>query len=220
VWRDVDYAYAATTSGLSIFDLSTTNKVASIFNESGFTTIWGNDSTIYLGTSDAGLKYLDKSVISPGGLEEYLLDYDYYYNASSSNIKYLHGSGDMLAVVTDISIDVIRNGANSFKSTTSGTNFLKCFLTSKKELYYTEQSEDSAGVGKINCALCDWDAPDVYYGAGTSFLPEGHVANDIFVTESTAGDGIANTLFVASSYGAYVIDESTSEFEAYYVKEE
>lgn len=221
VWRDEDYAYAATSEGLDIFDINTANKVSYIINSGGFTTIWGNENTIYLGTSDAGLKYLSKATISGGDLVSNLQDYGFYYNVTTDDVRYIHGHENTLSVVTASGIDILNNEPHySFKSTTSGTNFTKCFMTSKNELYYIIQNTTSDGLCKLNSTFCDWDTPDTFYEVGTSFLPAEQGINDIFITENTAENGIDNTVFVATTNGAFVLDESTTEFDTYYSEEE
>lgn len=219
VWRDENYAYAVTSSGLDIFDINTANKVAYITNRGGFTTIWGNTETIYLGTSDDGLKCLDKVTISGGDLSVNLEDYKYYYNVTSTDVRYLHGYNNMLAVITGSGIDVLNNSIQGFKSTTSGTNYTKCFMTSKNELYYIIQGTMADGLCKINSILCDWETPDTFYETGVSFLPANQGVNDIFITESTSSNGVDNTVFVATTNGAFVLDEGTTEFDTYYSKD-
>jgi len=218
VWQDQAYAYAVTSSGLDIFDIISTNKVSSITYRDGFSTIWGNDSTIYLGTLDDGIKYIEKATFSPGDLGANLKNYDYYYNTSSSEINYLHGANNTLAVVTPSGIDVLNNGPNGYKSTTDNANVTKCFLTSKRELYYIIKGASVDGVCKVNSVLCDWVTPDTFYGVGISFLPEGQKVNDIFITENTSLDNTHNTVFVATTHGLYILDEGTSEFDTYYTK--
>lgn len=219
IWRDEDYAYAVTSSGLDIFDINTSNKVSYIGNRGGFTTIWGNLDTIYLGTSDDGIKYLDKTSISGGNLETSLVDYAFYYNVSSDDIRYLHGHIDTLVAVTSSGIDVLNNSINGYKSTTSGVNFTKCFMTSKNELYYIVQESSSNGLARVDSILCDWSIPDAFYESGTSFLPAEQGINDIFITESTASDEQSNTVFVATTNGVFVLDEGTTEFDTYYSKD-
>lgn len=220
LWRDLNYVYTVTSSGLDVFDIFSTNKVAYIISEGGFTTIWGNDAFIYLGTCCNGIKYLEKPLVSYGNLETYLEDYSYYYNTSSNNIKYLHGYMNTLAVITDIGIDILNMDSQGFKSTTSGTSFTKCFLTSKNELYYITQESESDGIGKVNSIVCDWLEPTNFYAVGTSFLPDNQGINDIFITECTSLNGVDNTLFVATDSGAYVLDEGTLKFDMYYIKGE
>jgi len=216
VWQDQAYAYAVTSSGLDIFDIISTNKVSSITYRDGFSTIWGNDSTIYLGTLDDGIKYIEKATFSPGDLGANLKNYDYYYNTSSSEINYLHGANNTLAVVTPSGIDVLNNGPNGYKSTTDNANVTKCFLTSKNELYYiVQETGDFDGVFKMNSVLCDWSAPDVSYVQGVSFIPAEAGVTDIFITENTSEVPSANTLFLATTKGAFILDEGTKEFDNY-----
>lgn len=218
VWRDVDYAYAVTSSGLDIFDINSANKVSYVTNSEGFTTIWGNGTTIYLGTTDDGVKYLEKTTISGGDLGINLKAYGYFYNTSSEDIRYLHGYSDTLAVVTASGIDILNNSVGNYKSTTSGTNFTKCFMTSKNELYYIIQGSTSNGLAKMETTFCDWQNPDTFYESGISFLPIDVGVNDIFVTENTSSNKNDNTVFVATTNGAYVLDEGTTEFDIYYTK--
>lgn len=219
IWRDIDYVYTVTSSGLSIFDILSANKVASIYNESGFTTIWGNDYYIYLGTTASGTKYLDKDDIIEGDITTSLQDF-IYYGPTSYSVRYLHGYDDVLAVVTTSGLDVVKNGAYGFKSSTIGTDFTKCFMTSKNELYYVAQGTTASGLCKINALLWDWTEPDVFYETGDSFLPIFQEINDVFVTENTSSNGEDNTLFVATTSGVYVLDEGIGEFDTYYNREE
>lgn len=219
IWKDSDYVYTVTSLGLNIFDINTTNKVASVNNSYGFTTIWGNESFIYLGTSSEGLKYLEKTTISGGNLSSNLKNYNYTYNTTSNNIKYIHGYADTLSVVTSSGIDILRNRTQGYKSTFFNEYVTKCFITSKNELYYIIQDTVPNGVYKVNSSLCDWQYPDTSYETGVSFLPAAVGVNDLFITENTSSDGTNNTLFVATTDGAIILDEGTSEFDLYYSKE-
>ena len=42
--------------------------------------------------------------------------------------------------------------------------------------------------------------------------------NDMFITEQTSYDNVLNTIFMATTNGAYVIDESDDEYVIYYVE--
>lgn len=226
IFIDDLYVYAATSTGLDIIDIFTNNKVSYINYSSGFFTVWGNSDCIYLGTSDDGIKYIEKTTISgnsdePFDLDIYLLDYDFMYNTSSNYIKYIHGSETTLAVVTSSGIDIFNNdNRNGYKSTFSNEFITKCFMTSKKELYYVIKGTSNDSIDILNYCLCDWQNPDVSYVIGQSFLPLGVSVNDIFVTEKTSENKINNTLFVATTNGAYVLDEGTTDYDTYYIKQE
>ncbi len=217
VWRDTEYVYSATSSGLSVFDIYSANKVASIYNDGGFTTVWGTDTIIYLGTFNDGVKYIDKVGIVEEGTTTNLKNFT-YQDPTSFCVRYIHGYGDILAIVTTSGLDVVKNGPHGFKSSVCGNTFTKCFMTSKNELYYVGQGPTVSGLYKINSILWDWTSQNTFYESGASFLPGSQVINDIFVTENTSLNGIDNTLFVATTSGVYVLDEGIGEFDTYYNK--
>ena len=220
VWADETYIYTATPSGLNIIDLETNNVVAYTYEESGFTTLWGSTTTIYLGTVSDGIKYIEKSSISgtensPNDLTSSVELYDYYYNVGSNNIKYIHGHNDTLAVVTDDGIDVLNNGLNGYKSSVSDGNVTKCFLTSNREVYYIVQESVVNKLSKVNSCLCDWVIPDVIYSNDGTIIGNNADIADIFITVKTSISGSDNTMFVATSSGAYVIDEESLDYDNY-----
>lgn len=223
VYIDTNYAYAVTNYGLNIIDISSENKVSYIDSIGGFTTIWGNDTLVYLGTPSNGIKYIPKDTISgsisePINLITSLIDYAFYYDAYDE-VKYIHGYEDTLAVVTSSGIDVINNTINGFKSSFYNPYVTKCFLTSDNQLYYIiKNSPSDDGIHRVNTVYCDWEAPDENYLVGASFIQEGVSVNDIFVTVNTSETGKDNTLFIATSGGVYVWDEGTSGFDIYYTK--
>ncbi len=221
VWMDQVYAYAVTSSGLSIIDLETGSNVSYINNREGFTTIWGNDDTIYVGTYGDGLKYIDKTTISgnsdsPYDLSLSLVDYSYYYNVTSDYIKYIHGNEDTLTVVTASGVDILNNGPNGYKSYFYNENVTKCFMTTASETYYIIRETADEGIFRLDSPKCDWTVPDASYKPGQSFLPTGIGSNDVFVTVKTSANKTNNTMFVATTSGAYVFDEETTEYDLYY----
>jgi hypothetical protein len=224
LWRDESYVYVATSLGLDIIELATQNKVSYILYNGGFTTVWSSSDYVYLGTSSAGIKYLDKGdiledAVEPVNISSILNDYNYFYNVSVSKIKHLHGKDTTLMVITSSGIDIIDNGASKpFKSTFNNTNVTKGFMMDNYSFYYVLQNSTTDGIFRMNSAYCDWDTPDVSYLTGGGFIPPSLDINDIFVTASTSVNTVDNTLFVATTAGVLVLDEGTSEFDAYYTK--
>lgn len=217
VWQDSEYAYAATSGGLDILDINSTEKVAYVPWPSGFSTIWASEDTIYLGTDD-GVKYLNKSSIlgdsaSPINLIAFLNSYT-YYAPTSTYIKYLHGFENKLSIVTASGMDLVDNTSGGFKSSTSNPNIGKCFSTVDRSVYYMVNNAAINGVFKVNSYLFDWTTPDVSYITGESFLPDVEI-NDIFITLQTASSGISNTIFVATSSGVYIFDEDSDRVDHY-----
>jgi len=63
IYSTNNYVYAATNEGLKIYNLDE-DLEAYINRQLGFSAVYGNDSTILLGTKDDGVKYLSTSTIS------------------------------------------------------------------------------------------------------------------------------------------------------------
>ncbi len=223
IWTDDTYVYAATSSGLDIIDIDTEYYYAEIPYSPGFITVWASDDRVYLGTTAAGMKYLNKTCIS-GSLDEY----PYYLDGclhnyttqplTSDYVKYIHGNGDFLMCCTDVGVDVIKQEPRGYRSYTTVSGAEKCFMTSTGKFYYTTVDTTVSGsfwsVNRVDRPLVDWSDPDYEYGDPLDPL---RGVTDIFVTEGTAADGVDNTLFVATTSGVYVIDESDLSYHVYYV---
>jgi len=145
IYTDQDYVFAATEKGLAIYDIISEEKYAYINYNSGFNTVWGNDSKVFIGTTYSGIKYFNKTCISgsitdPVNLFTCLRNFSnltYYHDLTSDNIKYIHGYGDVLCVVTTSGIDVVKLDPQSYRSYTIIDNGCKCFMTSTGKFYYT-----------------------------------------------------------------------------------
>lgn len=220
LWYDDNYLYITTISGLTIRDIETGTKLSYISYEKGFTAIWGSESALYLGTVYSGIQYINKEDITfeVGIFKDVscnLKKYDYYYNSSHPTIRFLYGYRDELVIVTESGIDIVNNTNNGFKSHYSDSTITKCYITSKREAYYTSRSKaDSLYTTKY--ALCDWVTPDESYVCDGTFFSPGLKINDISITENTSVSGLANTIFVATNSGVYIIDEETKLYDRYY----
>jgi len=226
IWTDNDFVYAVTTSGLFVVDVDTSNTVAYVDYSGGFSTVWASDDNVYVGTEDDGVKYIEKTCIStnqsnPVDIVACLNDYDFTHNVSSDVVRYIHGSGETLAVVTYSGIDILNNGEIlGYKSSTQMDDVEKCFFTSKGEVYYTKNTGGPALYKKSDTSS-DWSEPDKNFvienpfSESGLFLEDGVTINDIYVTVNTSS-GTSNTLFVATSSGIYVYDEGLSVGDVYY----
>jgi len=218
VWADSDYVYTATTEEFTVFDGEL--KSAYITYSGGFTTIWANDDTVFLGTNN-GAKYVNKSCISgstssPYDLSHCLNNYVSIHGATSDNIRYIHGNDDLMMWCTDSGIDVYKLEPYGFRSYTAVSDTRKCFMTSEGTFYYTISGSEWS-LNRVDSHLTNWSTPDYTYTAGGSILASGIDINDIFVTESTSSGGLSNVVFVATSSGVYVIDEETDVSDVYYI---
>lgn len=225
IWTDENYVYAAMSGVLDIYDIVSESKYAYINYSEGFNTVWANDDKVFLGTSNSGIKYIDKTCISgsvdtPLNLATCLMDFSdltYYHNLTSKYIRYLHGNDDVICAVTNSGVDVVKIDPQGYYSHSLVNNAKKCFMTQNK--FYYIVSDTYWALHRVDSTLCDWDIPDYSYITGSGILPSGEKINDIFVTESTASNGVNNTLFVATTSGIFVIDEYTLEYNIYYVEE-
>jgi hypothetical protein len=219
IWSDVNYVYAATAEGLDIYDILTESRDAYITYNGGFSTVWGNDDRVFVGTTNSGVKYFNKTCTSGLGdvtscLSEFS-DLTYYSTLTSNNIKYIHGNDDVVLCVTDAGIDVVKIDPQSYRSYTTTVSGYKGFMTSTGKFYYTVSGTQEA-IHRVDSSLWDWITPNKSYLTGGGIFESGITINDIFVTEGTADDGSANTIFAATSSGVYVIDESNDEYVIYY----
>lgn len=223
VWTDDNYVYASTSEGLDVYDIYSENRYAYITYSGGLNTVWGNDDKVFVGTSDAGVKYINKTCISGSIIEAYklencLLDLSSltaYNDLGTPYIKYIHGNNDILLIVTNSGVSVIKLDPQSYRNYTLNTDVYKGFMTSTGKFYYTV-SGTGWSIHRMNVYMGDWTIPEYEYVTGSGILASGIVINDLFVTEGTSSDGVSNTLFIATTSGAYVIDEGTSEYGIYY----
>jgi hypothetical protein len=189
--------------------------------ELGYVTVWANADRVFIGATNDGVKYLDKSDITydvddPVDISSFITDYLNYPDISSNNMRYLHGNNELLLCITDAGIDVHKMGTQAYRSTSSESNAHKGFMTSTGRFYYTVSGIDSWAIHILNTCLVDWSTPDETYSTGGSILPSGIVIRDIFVTENTSVDGESNTIFAATSSGVYIIDEGNNTYAIYY----
>jgi hypothetical protein len=207
IYADENYIYAATSSGLAIVDVNTELLYNFVHYSDGFTTVWGNDSKVFLGTPASGVKLISKGDLGT------LIDYAQVPKLSSNDVRYIHGYGDIFACCTASGIHML--GVYERESYYSTANAWKCFVVPSTAVYYTI-SGSYWSVARKNETRFDWTSSDILYEAdGFGILASGIRINDIFVTENTSISGINNTLFIATSNGVYVMDEDSLETRYY-----
>ena len=134
VYTDNTYIYTATSTGLILYTITNSRPFAYVSYSGGFTTLGGNTEKIYLGTTNSGIKYLNKSdinIVSGTAKDITVSLVDLYTpNITSSNVKYLNVKDDHLLVCTAAGVDHFRYNQNPYihcKTLVSGTQ--KCFIT-------------------------------------------------------------------------------------------
>jgi len=213
IWTDATYVYAALSTGLKIYEIESESEYAYINYTVGFNTVWGNDTRVFVGTFDAGIKYLNKTCISGSivtpvdliGCLNNFSDLTYYSTLTSPSIVYLHGYGDVIGVVTTSGVDIIKIDPQSYRSFTTISGVRKCFMAAEK-FYYTLYDR----VNRVDNILGDWTTPSTSYVTGSGIFEAGIEINDIYIF-----DGV---LYTATTSGVYVIDEVTEEYTIYYIE--
>jgi hypothetical protein len=207
-----NYLYAATNAGLIVIDVATEAEYARARNLAT-TSVWNDDETIYVGTNNSGIYYMDKDDIttySGGDLTNYLFPWHKTPFLSSNYIKYLHGSGDYLCASTAAGFDFIWISLDESESAMVADSW-KCFVCSDGKTYFTTSGTPNL-IYRANVPG-SIAYPTVVYTCGSGYLVDVVNANDIFVTERTSSAApilwVENTLFIAASGGAYVFDEGT-----------
>lgn len=221
IWTDDIYVYAATTDGLNIIELESESAYAHVTYSGGFISVWSDANKVYLATPEAGVKYINKpcisgSTISPYELITCLTDYLNEPDILSDQVRYLHGNNGHMIFSTASGVNY-RGADPYYQRAETGTKLArKVFITSSGKMYYVTWDGSTWKINIKNADNQDWSTPDKTYETGSLLINAGVDILDIFVTEGTSDTGIANTIFIATTSGIFVIDEETEEGKTYY----
>ena len=219
IWIEDDYIFRATSSGVDIYDLSTTSQVAIVYYAGGMNSVWANSDYLLMGTTNSGIVRLPISTISGSyDLTNQLSIYKAYPDITNNNVNYLHGKGNYLCATTVSGVDQINLTTGSgIYTTVLGAG--KCYQTTSGRFYYDLGTSLNAmyNIGS------NWSSPDYSYVAG-DIIPDVTI-NDIYVTEGTSVySSTDNVIFLATTSGVVMIeerqgDESNSRFKYFYKSE-
>ena len=220
IWSDNDYVYAVTTSGLNVIEIESESLYAYAINTNGFTTVWANDTQIFLGTSSDGVKVMNKncitgSIVAPHDIVSCVNNYLDDTYLTSNEIRYIHGYDDRFVCCTTSGVDVVKLEVLGYVNSTTTTDARKCFMTSGLSFYYTTVTGTEHRINRVDGYKSDWSTPDEVYRAGVGWLPDGEEIKDIFATDNTSPVDGYNTVFAATTSGAYVYDEGTNVYHVY-----
>ena len=171
------------------------------------------------------MKYIKKtcvsgSIVTPYDITTCLNDFNDltpYSTLTSDYVRYLHGYESTVLVITDTGVDVVKINPQSYRSYTNTSMARKGFMTAAGKFYYTV-SDVEWSLDRVDSTQTDWTDTDYSWITGSGILASGVELNDIFITESTSQTGAANTLFVSTSSGVYIIDEETESYNVYYTE--
>jgi hypothetical protein len=190
LWATNNYVYHTTSSGIDVYnsDASLLLDHIEILN---VTSVWSNDTYVYIGTSVSGIY---RATISGVAVQYYYLP-----NITSNNVIYLHGSGEFLCATTESGVDHY-NVVSGTRIYTSVSGSGKCFQSSTGPFYYTTV----AGLNAVYSVDLNWSIPDYTYSDELLYVSS---INDIHVTEGTSSYNNENTIFLATDAGCHIIEE-------------
>lgn len=195
IWAVDPYVYKATASGLEVYDLASESLISFTFFGGGINSVWANDSYVYVATTSSGIY---RSSVS-GTLA--FSTYKSYPDITNDYIIYLHGSGDYLCATTI-------SGVDRYKFSTAGREFVevvepyKCFQTSTGDYYYVVNSIGSTALNAVYNSGGGYE-----YNSSQELMTGFTHINDLFITEGTSIYDNDNTLFLATTSGALLIEE-------------
>lgn len=222
IYSDDMYLYAAFSTELRMYEIESEEYIAYTPYPNEINTVWCNDDYVFIGTMEDGIKYLEKTCISGSSLLPYDLSHCLkefneltdYYELTSNNIRHIHGYGDVMLVTTSSGVDVVKLGDRGYRSFTTISGIAKGFMTSAGKFYYFNPTT----IYRVDSPLCDWVITDKEYVTGSGIFRGWVEIKDIFITEKTSSDNVSNTIFAATTQGAYIIDEGTEDFAIYFIE--
>lgn len=131
VWSQGNYIYHTVSSGINVYNDSTSTLLYNIYTPDEPSAVWANDNYIYISTVNSGVY---RATISGAALP-------YYFepDLTSDNTIYLHGNGNYLCVSTVSGVDRF-NLSTDARIYTSDQYIHKCFQTISGTLYYIENT--------------------------------------------------------------------------------
>ena len=134
IWMQGDYIYHTTASGVDVYDDDASSVIDHIEVPSPSTSVWADDSFVYIGTTAHGIY---RAVVSGVAVPFAAIP-----NATGNRNTYIHGSGDFLCSTTSGGVDrydlTLVPPAGRISSPHLNTN--KCYQTTSGTLYYIENN--------------------------------------------------------------------------------
>ncbi len=223
-----NFIFEPLTNSIRMYDKAAVLLDTMPYNSSEVSSVWSDDTYLYIGTTTSGITRLSMTVISNpsiSGLDltSYVQEYKSFPDITHNTVNYVHGNGDYICTATFSGIDHIKISTDDrYYTTLSGKQGVKCHQTTTGRFYYI-LDDDTFNAVYNNTS--NWDELTVGYTYRTTadFLPISFVPTDVDVTEGTSTyNANDNVIFLAINDGALVIeerqgDELNSRFK-YYLK--
>lgn len=149
LWANGDYIYAATYSGVKIYD-RLSEEMLNFVALGGTNAVWANDSHLYVATV-SGIYRCDVTTVT-GTLSHEV--YKQVPEVSSNEVMYVHGAGNYLCASTAVGVHRYNLSTGETVSFLDG-NPEKCFQVSDGGFYYYINPEFK--VEALAANFCEWD---------------------------------------------------------------
>ena len=180
---------------MDIFDYDTGGFINRIPMPMGVESVWAEGDYIYFAATYSGVFISTVSGLSTS-------PYKQYPDITSNEVRYLHGAGDYLCVTTV-------SGVDRYKISTAGREYTtlnnahKCFQVDTGDYYYI--TNPVSGTSGLH-AVYESGGGHTYLAQQDAVIDDVSI-NDIYVTEGTSEYSYGNVVFLATTSGAYVIEE-------------
>ena len=126
------------------------------YNSSSPSSVWADDTNIFIGTVGSGIYQAPVSLVGVSGTIMSSL-YKGVPDITDNSVTYIHGAGDYLCATTSSGVDLytVSSGTRMY---TFDENIHKCFQTSSGTLYYIENNSlfDDENSPLLGGSLKDW----------------------------------------------------------------
>ena len=204
MWTLDPYVFKASSEGLKVFDLASESLIQLAEFTGGINSVWANDQHVYVATTNSGIYRALLTTVTGTIVFE---SYKSWPNITQNQVNYLHGNGDYLLATT-------LSGVDRYKISTDDHDYVfvddatKCYQATTGDYYYIVSPNSSS-----DSLHTVYETGGGYiYGTDQQIIITATGINDIYVTEGTSIYG-GNLIFLATTFGAYLIEEKRADEE-------
>lgn len=212
IYIDSTYVYSSVNNILTIYLSESNASIATVTYGFDITSLYSNNTYLFIGTYEEGVKYFDISIletfISAEDIYNATLNYSVYPNITGNHIRYISGVQNYLTICTSFGLDFLKLEPNGYRSYTTNSNIYNSFVLSERELFYTVSGTYSWEIYQKD-PITDWDTTTPILN-NTS----GAVAYVTNIKDLKANKTIQNgtTLFFLTDLGICVYSMNSNDF--------
>jgi hypothetical protein len=159
IFVDDTYVYNSFDKTLQIYVLENQQQLTSIDYDFNITSLYANTGYLFFGTTNSGIYYLDKNILSNFSNSESVYNstsvYKQYPDITSNSIQHVHGNNDCISFCTAAGLDFFKLEPNGYNSRTTCSGIQHSFLLSERELYYTVSGTEGWSIYKVD-PITNW----------------------------------------------------------------